>query len=279
MLVNNAGGSPPADSATASPKFSTSIIKLNLIAPLVFSQRANAVMQQQDDGRRHHQHRERERHPAVARHRGVRRGQGRAHEPDPDPRGRLRAQGARRLRHRRATCAPSSRDLFYGDEAGIAAVGATIPLGRMADPADIGDVCVFLASPIARYIDGTSVLVDGGGERPAYLDASTADELPPLSAEATRSDRRPAPEGEALGVLAADGDDLAGHVGRVVAGEEHDHVRDLPRLGGAAERLALGQLVEQLVGVTLARNGCIARLGATAFTRTPAGAPRSPRSG
>ena len=41
------------------------------------------------------------------------------------------------------------------------------------------------------------------------------------------------------GVLAADGDDLAGHVRRVVAGQEDDHVGDLPRLGGAAERLAL----------------------------------------
>src|SRR4051812_1898624 len=36
VLVNNAGGGPPADSATASPKFSTAIITLNLIAPLVF---------------------------------------------------------------------------------------------------------------------------------------------------------------------------------------------------------------------------------------------------
>jgi NAD(P)-dependent dehydrogenase (short-subunit alcohol dehydrogenase family) len=50
VLVNNAGGGPPADSATASPKFSTAIITLNLIAPLVFAQRANAVMQQQDSG-------------------------------------------------------------------------------------------------------------------------------------------------------------------------------------------------------------------------------------
>jgi NAD(P)-dependent dehydrogenase (short-subunit alcohol dehydrogenase family) len=69
-------------------------------------------------------------------------------------------------------------DIYYGDEAGIAAVGATIPLGRIADPADIGDVCVLLSSPMARYIDGASVIVDGGGERPAYLDASTADNSP-----------------------------------------------------------------------------------------------------
>src|SRR4051812_36042210 len=43
-------------------------------------------------------------------------------------------------------------------------------------------------------------------------------------------------------VLAAYRDDLAGEIGRVVAGEEDDHVGDLPRLGVPAERLALGQL-------------------------------------
>ncbi|MGH8985032.1 MAG: SDR family oxidoreductase, partial [Acidimicrobiia bacterium] len=62
--------------------------------------------------------------------------------------------------------------LFYGDEEGIAAVGATVPLGRMADPSDIADVCLFLASPLARYVSGESIVVHGGGERPAYLDAA-----------------------------------------------------------------------------------------------------------
>ena len=36
------------------------------------------------------------------------------------------------------------------------------------------------------------------------------------------------------GTLAADGNDLAGHVGRVVAGQEDDHVGDLPGFGAAA---------------------------------------------
>ena len=40
--------------------------------------------------------------------------------------------------------------LFYGDEEGPA-VGATVPLGRMAEPADVADVCLFLASPLARF--------------------------------------------------------------------------------------------------------------------------------
>ena len=50
VLVNNAGGAPQADAATASPRFSESIIRLNLIAPLNFSQAANRVMQQQASG-------------------------------------------------------------------------------------------------------------------------------------------------------------------------------------------------------------------------------------
>ena len=63
--------------------------------------------------------------------------------------------------------------LFYGDAEGIAAVGATIPLGRMAEPVDIADVCVFLASPLARYVTGANVVVHGGGEVPAYIAAAS----------------------------------------------------------------------------------------------------------
>ncbi|MFI9246407.1 SDR family oxidoreductase [Streptomyces sp. NPDC053086] len=63
--------------------------------------------------------------------------------------------------------------LHYGDEEGIAAVGRTVPLGRLADPTDIGDACVFLASDRAAYISGASLHVHGGGERPAFLDAAT----------------------------------------------------------------------------------------------------------
>ncbi|MEU6314456.1 SDR family oxidoreductase [Streptomyces sp. NPDC047014] len=63
--------------------------------------------------------------------------------------------------------------LHYGDAAGIAAVGATVPLGRLAEPADVGEAAVFLASDRARYISGAGLLVHGGGERPAFLDAAT----------------------------------------------------------------------------------------------------------
>ncbi|MFD3874993.1 SDR family oxidoreductase [Streptomyces sp. NPDC058623] len=63
--------------------------------------------------------------------------------------------------------------LHYGDEAGVAAVGATVPLGRLAEPSDVGEAAVFLASDRAAYVSGASLLVHGGGERPAFLDAAT----------------------------------------------------------------------------------------------------------
>ncbi len=65
--------------------------------------------------------------------------------------------------------------LHYGDEAGIAAVAATVPLGRLGHPRDVGDACLFLASPMAAYVSGASLLLHGGGEKPAFLDAAKTD--------------------------------------------------------------------------------------------------------
>jgi NAD(P)-dependent dehydrogenase (short-subunit alcohol dehydrogenase family) len=64
--------------------------------------------------------------------------------------------------------------LHYGDEESIRAVEATVPLGRLANPEDIGDTCLYLASPLASYVTGSTVTVHGGGEKPAFLEASSA---------------------------------------------------------------------------------------------------------
>jgi NAD(P)-dependent dehydrogenase (short-subunit alcohol dehydrogenase family) len=61
--------------------------------------------------------------------------------------------------------------LHYGDDAGIRAVASTIPLGRMGEPDDVADAVLFFASPLARYVSGASLVVHGGGERPAFLRA------------------------------------------------------------------------------------------------------------
>ncbi len=39
---------------------------------------------------------------------------------------------------------------------------ATAPSGRLGQAADIGNACVYLASPLAQWITGTDLLVDGG---------------------------------------------------------------------------------------------------------------------
>lgn len=174
VLVNNAGGAPYAEAATASPRFSESIIRLNLIAPLNFSQAANRVMQEQASGgniiniasvstiRPS---------PGTAAYGAAKAGLvnlGSSLAVEWAPKVRVNALIVGMVETEQS-------HLHYGDDAGIAAVGATVPLGRMAIPSDIGNACLFLASPLAAYVSGTSFAVHGGGEKPAFLGASNAD--------------------------------------------------------------------------------------------------------
>ncbi len=45
---------------------------------------------------------------------------------------------------------------------GVARWQRNAPLGRLGENSDIGDACVFLASPMARWITGHDLVVDGG---------------------------------------------------------------------------------------------------------------------
>lgn len=173
IAVNNAGGAPPAEAATASARFAEKIVALNLLAPLYVAQAANAVMQQQPNG------------GCIVNIGSV---SGVRPSPGAAVYGAAKAGLAGLTRSLAMEWAPKVRvnlvvagmvrteqsGLFYGDEAGLAAVGATVPLGRLAEPADVGAVCVFLAGPGAAYVSGAEVLVHGGGERPPFLDAANA---------------------------------------------------------------------------------------------------------
>ena len=50
----------------------------------------------------------------------------------------------------------------WSDPVALKEMEARIPLGRVAEPSDIGSVAVFLASDASRHITGSTIIVDGG---------------------------------------------------------------------------------------------------------------------
>ncbi|MGV9478336.1 SDR family oxidoreductase [Gordonia aichiensis] len=172
-VVNNAGGSPFALAADASSSFAGKIVELNLLAPLLVARAANAVMQQQESG------------GAIVNVSSVS-----GHRPSPGTSAygaakagldnattSLAVEWAPRVRINSVVAGPVETELahmHYGDDDGVAAVGRTIPMGRMATPEDVGNAVAFLLSPLSAYITGSTLTVHGGGEKPAFLDAANA---------------------------------------------------------------------------------------------------------
>lgn len=172
VLINNAGGSPFAMANAASPRFHEAIIRLNLLAPLNLAQGANALMQQQDHGgviinigsvsadRAS---------PGTAAYGAAKAGLLNLTQS-------LAVEWAPKVRVAAVSPGPvltEQAHLHFGDEAGIAAVASSIPMQRLAQPDDIGNACVWLASDKAAYVSGSNVVINGGGERPAFLDKAT----------------------------------------------------------------------------------------------------------
>ena len=151
VLICNAGGSPEAPAATASPRYHAKIIELNLIAPLHCAQAANAVMRDQPDG------------GSIVMIGSV---SGTRPSPGTAAYGAAKAglqhlvtslaiEWAPRVRLNSVVpgfVATDAEHGHYGDQQIAAAVAATVPLRRMATPADIAHACMFLASPAAGYI-------------------------------------------------------------------------------------------------------------------------------
>jgi len=173
VVVNNAGGSPYVLTAESSPKFNRKIIELNLIGALLVSQYANEKMQDQSDG------------GSIVNICSL---SGRRPSPGTGAYGAAKA-GLESLTQTLAVeWGPKVRvnacvvgmveteqaDLFYGDAESIAAISKNVPLGRMAQPEDVGWAAAFLASGAASYISGASLEVHGGGEPPHYLATTNA---------------------------------------------------------------------------------------------------------
>lgn len=169
VVVNNAGGTPYAAAATMSPRLAERVVALNLLAPFYVAQRANAVMQEQAGG-------------------GVIINIGSAGAARPSPnvtpyvaakagligltRG-LAVEWAPKVRVNLVTVGLLRTEMVnetYGSN--VPAVEATVPMGRLATPDDVGAACLMLASPAAAYITGADLMVDGGGESPAWVFAA-----------------------------------------------------------------------------------------------------------
>jgi NAD(P)-dependent dehydrogenase (short-subunit alcohol dehydrogenase family) len=170
VLVNNAGGAPYAAAADASPRFHDKIVGLNLLAPLTVAQAANRVMQQQGSG------------GSIVNISSIS-----ALRPSPGTAAygaakagldsltkSLAIEWAPRVRMNSVDvglCRTEHTDDHYGGDAGVAAIERTIPLGRMAEPEEVGNVAAFLASDLASYVSGASIECHGGGEPPIFLHA------------------------------------------------------------------------------------------------------------
>ncbi|MGW8380140.1 SDR family oxidoreductase [Streptomyces sp. ODS28] len=173
VLVNNAGGSPYRPAAEGEARRHARVLELNLTAPLFVSRAAHAVMRGQPGG------------GAI-----VMIGSVSGDRPSPGTAaygaakaglaslaGSLAVEWAEDGVRVNTVVAGMVRteltELHYGDAEGVAAVGRTVPLGRLAEPREVGEACVFLASPErAGYITGAELAVHGGGERPAFLAAA-----------------------------------------------------------------------------------------------------------
>lgn len=169
ILVNNAGGSPASDAATASPRFADAITKLNMLAPYYFSRAVHAHMKAAGGGAIVN----------IASVSGIR--------PSPSTAiyGAAKAGLLSLTKSLAQEWGPDSirvnaiivglaetenSEETYGDQAARDRIAKSLPLGRMVQGEDVARAVQYLASAASEYVSGAHLNVDGGGERPLFLD-------------------------------------------------------------------------------------------------------------
>lgn len=167
VVVNNAGGAPFAEFATASPRFHAKVNDLNFMSAVYVAQAAHPALHEAEAGvllnitslsaRRPS--------PGTAVY-------GAAKAALESLTRSLAVEWAPGIRVNAVSCGlvatPGSTE-HYGDAEQFAKVARTIPRGVFATPAEVGQACLFLASPLASHVTGAVLNVDGGGEWPAFL--------------------------------------------------------------------------------------------------------------
>jgi NAD(P)-dependent dehydrogenase (short-subunit alcohol dehydrogenase family) len=169
ILVNNAGGSPQHDAATASPRFVDALVKLNMLAPLYMAQAAHPHMAKAGSG-------------SIINIASV---SGARPSPGTAVYGAAKAgllnltqslaqewgkDGIRVNAIIAGLMTTENAEATYGDADAQAKVGASMPLGRMGTGDDIAGAVLWLCSDLAEWVSGARLQVDGGGERPYFLD-------------------------------------------------------------------------------------------------------------
>lgn len=174
VLINNAGGSPPVAAADAPAKLTEAIIRLNLIAPMIFAQQAHQAMVSKDSGGSIIN---------IASISGIRPSPGTAAYGAAKAglinvtRSLAQEWGGDKVRVNAIIAGMIKTEAsheHYGGETGIHLIEASLPMKRMAVPKDIADACLFLASDQASYISGSALEVYGGGEPPSFLQLAQA---------------------------------------------------------------------------------------------------------
>jgi NAD(P)-dependent dehydrogenase (short-subunit alcohol dehydrogenase family) len=170
VAINNAGGAPYALAADASPRFHAKVMELNFFGPLLVAQAANRVMQAQEGG------------GAIVNISSIS-----ALRPSPGTAvygaakagidsltASLAVEWAPKVRLNAVNVGLCRTELtgdHYGGDEQVAAIEATIPLGRMARPDEVASVALFLGSDLASYVSGATIACHGGGEPPVFLTA------------------------------------------------------------------------------------------------------------
>lgn len=169
ILVNNAGGSPEVAATGASPRFIDSILKLNLVGPLYMAQAAHPHMAGAGGGCIIN----------IASVSGIR----------PSPGTAIYGAAKAGLLNLTQSLAQEwgrdnirvnaiiaglmvteNAEATYGDASAQARVAASMPLGRMGTGGDLAGTVLWLCSDLALWVSGARINLDGGGERPLFLD-------------------------------------------------------------------------------------------------------------
>ncbi|MFM9852256.1 MAG: SDR family oxidoreductase [Sphingomonadaceae bacterium] len=169
IVVNNAGGSPQHDAASASPRFVEALVGLNLLGPLYMAQAA-------------YPHMAKAKHGCIVNIASV---SGVRPSPGTAIYGAAKAgllnltqslaqewgkDGIRVNAIIAGLMITENAESTYGDAGAQAKVGASMPLGRMGTGDDIAGAVLWLCSELAGWVSGARLHVDGGGERPYFLD-------------------------------------------------------------------------------------------------------------